>query len=188
MKSRKTGRDKIFIAITIVLSLAVIALCVIGALRQERSYPETVLEKLYNGIPLLFVGVFAIAGIGCITLCISKYLSRKEYCTYVTEAVCVKLDRHYSSNVDGPGGSTVYSPIYEFDYNGVKHTIKSNHYTSMNLAPEVGSVEILHVDIDDDGPHDYYIGNPLKGLIPFVVTGLVFSIPTIIILIIAAVS
>ena len=187
MKPRKSSKNTLILIITIVICVAILALCIAGALLQERLQPETTAEKLLNGIPLLFVGLFAMVGVAAITSAISTYLSRKEYCTFVTEAVCVRLDSHYSSDTDGHG-STVYSPIYEFTYNGEKQTIRNNHYTSLNLAPEVGSVEILHIDIDEHGPHDYYIGNPLNGLLVFLITGLIFSVPALIILIIAVVT
>ena len=167
------------------MSGIILALCVIAALRQDRP---TIEDKILNGIPLLFVAAFAIAGVGCLAHVVYTYRFRKENCTYLTAAVCIDLDSRMHQDIDSSHCSTVYSPIYEFEYNGEKCTVKNNHYTSYNMAPKIGSVEVMHVHIDENGPKEYYIGNPLVDLIPVLIVGIIFSVPSMIILVIGALA
>lgn len=163
---------------SVIVAVFVVALCVAGALLNNTD--QTIPERLKNGFPLYFFGAFAIAGLATMISAVSTIRYRKIYCTYVTDAVCVDLVHRLSTDSDGHS-SSVYAPVYEFEYNGRPQTIRNNHYTSRNIAPAIGSRVTLHIDIEEFS--DYYIGRPSNGLVGSIVVGLVFSIPALAILI-----
>lgn len=171
---------------TVIAALLVIGLCLAGALLTKRGDTESIGSRLKNGFPLYFFGAFAIAGLSSIAKVIVRVVYRLKYCKYVTEAVCADLDCKYSHDSDSGGGSWVYTPVYEFEYNGKYYRVRNRSYSSKVFVADVGSMATIHVDLYD--LDDYYIGNPLQGLISSVIVGLVFSVPALIILVLAVLS
>lgn len=158
----------------VIVGVFVAALCVAGALLNNTD--QAIPERLKNGFPLYFFGAFAIAGLALVISAVSTIRYRADRCTYVTDAVCIDLVHRLSTDSDGHS-SSVYAPVYEFECNGRTQTIRSNHYTSRNFAPSIGSRATLHIDTEEFS--DYYIGKPSNGLVGSIVVGLVFSLPAL---------
>lgn len=158
----------------VIVAVLVVPLCIAGAVLNNTD--QAIPERLKNGFPLYFFGAFAIAGLALVISAVSTIRYRTDRCTYVTDAVCIDLVHRLSTDSDGHS-STVYAPVYEFEYNGSPQTIRNNHYTSRNFAPAIGSRATLHIDIEEFS--DYYIGRPSNGLVGSIVVGLVFSIPAL---------
>lgn len=176
-------RKKSYIA-AVIIGIGVFALCMAGALLQHRSGNETIADKLKNGIPLLFFGAFAVTGLVLISNVVIRIGYRKKHCTYVTNAVCTELKWRHDSEKDN--NSVSYTPVYDFEYNGRNIRISNDVYTGRMFVPEIGSVDEIHVDIDELA--DYYVGNPSNGLKNKIVTGIIFSVPAMAILIISVLS
>ena len=170
---RKRRNTPYVIAIVIIV-VFVIAICLVGSLLNNTD--QAISERLKNGFPLYFIGAFAAAGLITLVDVVITIIRRVKYCTCVTQAVCVDLDERESSDSDG-GRSMVYSPIFEFEYNGEKRTIRNNLYTSRSLAPDIGCVETIHLDTETLS--DYYISYPLRGLWVRMIIGVLFSVPSV---------
>ena len=173
---QKTAR----IIANVIIILFIVGLCLAGALLMKRTETESIGSRLKNGFPLYFFGAFAAVGLCSIVKVILRVAYRIKHCTYVTEAMVAEHDCKYSSDNDG-GGSWVYTPVYEFEYNGRNYRIRNDMYASKFLIAGVCTTAIIHVDIDE--LEDYYIGNPFQGLIVSIIVGLVFSVPALVILI-----
>ena len=178
MENKKMRTAKI--VATVLIILFVIGLCLAGALLMKRTETETIGSRLKNGFPLYFFGAFAAVGLINIVKGILRVAYRIKHCRYVTEAMCVEHDCKYSSDNDG-GGSWVYSPVYEFEYNGRNYRVRNYMYASKFLIADVCSTATIHVDMDE--LDDYYIGTPFQGLIVSFIVGLVFATPALFILI-----
>jgi hypothetical protein len=131
-------------------------------------------------IPVVLFGAFAIVGLGMVIDAIATLIYRVKHCRYVTDAVCVGLESKVTSGSDGPR-KTLYSPVYEFEYNGEEHTIRNHLYRGRAYVPEVGFRSTLNIDVDNFS--DYYVGYPAKGLVSHIIWGLIFSAPALAILI-----
>ena len=174
--TRKRSKTPNLIASAIIVAV-VIAICVAGALSNNTD--QAIPERLKNGIPLYFFGAFAVAGLITLTNVVITTVRRVKYCTYAVQAVCIGLDSKESSDSDG-GSNTVYSPIYEFEYNGEMRTIRNNTYTSASLAPNLGCVNTIHIDAETFS--DYYISYPLRGQWVSMIIGVLFSVPSLVLL------
>lgn len=177
----KAGKNKtIHRVISIICCVIIVGICIWSTFMNHSSRAVALPDKLVNGIPLLFVGIFAMAGIYSLIDVFTSLAYRIKNCKYVTEAVCAELDAKYSEDSDSAGGSWVYTPVYEFKYNGQNYRVKNDAYVSKVFAPKEGTAATIHVDINDEhGPGDYYIGNPFQGITAKFIVGLVFTIPAV---------
>jgi len=177
----KAGKNKtVQRVISIICCLIIVGICIWSTFMNPNSRAESLTGKLVNGIPLLFVGIFAMAGIYSLIDVFTSLAYRIKHCKYVTEAVCAELDAKYSEDSDSASGSWVYTPVYEFKYNGQNYRVKNDAYVSKVFAPKEGTAATIHVDIDDEhDPGDYYIGNPFQGITAKFIVGLVFTIPAV---------
>ena len=175
----KAGKNRtVQRVISIICCVIIVGICIWATFMNHSSSAEALRDKLVNGIPLLFVGIFAMAGIYALIDVFTSLVYRIKNCKYVTEAVCAELDAKYSEDSDSASGSWVYTPVYEFKYNGQNYRVKNDAYVSKVFATKEGTTAMIHVDIDDEHePGDYYIGNPFQGITAKFIVGLVFTIP-----------
>lgn len=175
----KAGKNKtVQRVISIICCLIIVGICIWGSVMNPNSRAESLTGKLVNGIPMLFVGIFVMAGIYSLIDVFTSLAYRIKNCKYVTEAVCAELDAKFCEDSDSAGGGWLYTPVYEFKYNGQNYRVKNNTYVNKVFATKEGTTATIHVDIDDEhDPGDYYIGNPFQGITAQFIISLVFSIP-----------
>ena len=155
---------------TVIFIILGIVLLVIGSL--IKFGPDDLIEKIKNATPLYFFGAFALVGLYMIISTIMQFIYRIRHCTYETEAICVTLD--YRRNTDSEGFSNPkYTAVYEFEYMGGTKRVSNNDYTSHHFCPQVGTTAMIHVD--PESCKDYYIGNPMNGLVGRLIGGLIFG-------------
>ena len=162
-------------------AILVIGLCIIGVLRQDRP---TIGDKLINGVPLYFFGIFALVGLINLEHSLSGIVYRAKHCRYVTEGVCVGSIKKYHPGKGSWNGYYTYAPVYEIEYEGTIIRIQSASYVSE--LPQIGAVDILHTDVRR--ADDLYINHILEGLVSPMIVGVIFSLPAMAILILAAIA
>ncbi|MEQ9591045.1 MAG: DUF3592 domain-containing protein [Cyclobacteriaceae bacterium] len=95
--------------------------------------------------------------IGLILLAMAGYIARSNYQfaqhAISTKGIVVGFDSYDSSDDDG-GSTTMYSPVYEYEFNGVKYTYLSTTGSS-SIDYDIGvEVEIL---VDPDHPTEVLV-------------------------------
>lgn len=101
---------------------------------------------------ILFSVIFLIIGT-CVSIA-PKVKSKR--CTGLVKADVIENIQSESRRKSGNGrrrDSTLYAPVFQFDYNGKKYTVKSST-SSDPPAYEVGDVVKLKINPDD--PTDFY--------------------------------
>lgn len=167
------------LAVDVVIWLAVFALCIVVVLLTKGPETGTLINRIVNGFPVYFIGAFAAVGLSTLVNAIITITYRKNRCSYVTEAVCV--DHKRTSNNTSDTFDWVYTPIYEFEYEGRTLNISNNDYAGRMFVTPVGSTDVIHVDIENMS--DYYVGAPTRGQKNKLIVGLAFSIPSMAIII-----
>lgn len=165
----------------IVTAILVIGLCIIGVLRQDRP---TIGDKLINGVPLYFFVIFALVGLINLEHSLSGIVYRAIHCRYVSEGVCVGAIKKYHPGKGSWNGYYTYAPVYEIEYESAIIRIQSSSYVSE--LPKIGAVDILHTDVRR--ADDLYINHILEGLVSPMIVGVIFSLPAMAILILAAIA
>lgn len=88
----------------------------------------------------------------CVFIAFGMFISfmielEKENCTEIVDARVVDVEVSYSKSRKGTK-STVYTPVYEFEFNGEKHTVASRTSSGFNSV-DIGDNVKLNVNPDN---------------------------------------
>lgn len=120
-------------------------------------------------IPILIILAFIIAGFSMLFLPIINKKRLKKVCNVMVSAKLVDYKYTYSDN-----GNKLYSPIYEFEFNGKKHNVSNNMYSNIGVKPVDTIVNLM---INPNDPEEY-IDNSQSNII-VIVLGVIFLIVSI---------
>ena len=120
-------------------------------------------------IPILLILAFIIAGFSLLFLPIINKKRLKKVCNVMVSAKLVDYKYTYSDN-----GNKLYSPIYEFEFNGKKHNVSNNMYSNIGVKPVD---TILNLMINPNDPEEY-MDNSQSNII-VIVLGVIFLIVSI---------
>lgn len=126
-------------------------------LEKFKSVQQAVRHKPATNVSRLVGGIFM--GLGGIMLAIVVYLIQSNYQfaqrAIPVKGVVVRYDNHQSSNDNG-GSTTMYTPTFEYDFEGKTYTYKSNT-SSSSPSYEIG--EEVDVLVDPNDPNEILIDN-----------------------------
>ena len=127
-------------------------------------------------IPILLILAFIIAGFSMLFLPIINKKRLKKVCNVMVSAKLVDYKYTYSDN-----GNKLYSPIYEFEFNGKKHNVSNNMYSNIGVKPVDTIVNLM---INPNDPEEYMDNSQSNIIVLFLgVIFLIVSIPIFIYLI-----
>ena len=127
-------------------------------------------------IPILLILAFIIAGLAMIFIPIINKNRLKKVCTIMVSAKIIDYKYTYGDN-----GNKLYSPIYEFDFNGKKHNVSNEVYSNIGNKPIDTIVNLM---INPNNPEEYIDNSKVNKFL--LVLGIIFlsvSIPVFIYLI-----
>ena len=145
------------------------------------SRAQSIQQARAKDLKIMCIGLIAFGLIFAIIggVIVSKKIISKNRCTDEVKGVVIE-NVLSSSNEDGSS----YAPVFEYEYNGVKHRYKSNVYTS---PPSYDVGESVTIMVDPDDPEDIYVigyySTWVFGIV-FLAVGLGVSVAGLIVLVI----
>lgn len=97
-------------------------------------------DKCLAAVPMIFIVLFLVIGIGLFISGLYTALYLKLTCTESVYAECVEVKKQYNSH-----RSEVYCPVYSFNYNGQNYMVCNEVYTN-SFIPAVGQSYELYIN------------------------------------------
>jgi len=88
----------------------------------------------------------------------------KRVCTIMVSAKIVDYKYTYSDD-----GNKLYSPIYEFDFNGKKYNVSNNTYSNIDNKPVETIVNLM---INPNNPDEYMANSKVNNFV--IILGIIF--------------
>lgn len=130
-------------------------------------------------IPVIFMLVFVGAGLAMVILPILNRRKLEKTCTAFVDATITE----YLSYMDED--TTVYCPVYSFEYMNKKYKVDDNFYTNFNIRPE-GTVVKLRINPLD--PKEFFDSSSKSSNFVVLIGGLflLVSVPILVVLLSSA--
>ena len=142
----------IFLGITVVLTalLVVLRLLLPTAFANLSDHVALVLAVL----PFAFIGAV-------LTICSIVETSRKrQRCTVPVRATCVELLEDESYDNESGASTTVYCPVYEYEFSGRLYRCHDKQYSNISVPELYGVYDLL---VNPNDPEDFYDPKRAKG-------------------------